>query len=327
MNWWQPENFDKRRTHLKTRSEIIKGIRTYFDALNFTEVQTPVLQTMPAPDTHIHAFKTTRLGHNLKPLKTLGLHTSPEIAMKKLLVAGMENIYQICPVFRNAEEGTSHSCEFTMLEWYRTNTNYTAMMDDCEWMIKSLGISVYKSCNVMGTWERLSVTDAFKHYADIDLPSVLGDIGAFKKVAGVRTTDIDTWEDIFHAVMAEKIEPHLGAQQPTILHDYPVSMAALARKCLDPRFAERFELYISGVELANAYSELTDPKEQRARLNADLAQKKALYGTESEIDEDFLRALEHGMPECSGCALGVDRLVMLATKAETIDEVLWTTKP
>lgn len=327
MNWWHPENFNKRQRHLKIRTQIIKGIRTYFDALNFTEVQTPVLQVMPTPDTHIHAFETTRIGHNLKPQKTLGLHTSPEIAMKKLLVAGMENIYQICPVFRNAEEGTLHSCEFTMLEWYRTHTNYIAMMDDCELMVKSLGIKLYKSCNVAGTWERLTVTDAFAKYAKIDLPSVLSDIDAFKEVAGVRTTDIDTWEDIFHAVMAEKIEPYLGAQHPTILYDYPVCMAALARKCYDPRFAERFELYICGVELANAYSELTDPKEQRARLQADLAQKKAIYGTISEIDEDFLRALEYGMPESSGCALGVDRLVMLASEAETIDEVLWTTKP
>ena len=179
----------------------------------------------------------------------------------------------------------------------------------------------------MGTWQRLSVTDAFKQYANIDLESVLDDIESFEAVAGVRTTETDNWDDIFHAIMAEKIEPNLGQGVPTILHDYPVCMASLARKSFDPRFAERFELYICGVELANAYSELTDAKEQRARMEADMAQKKALYGINAIIDEDFLNALEYGMPQSSGCAFGIDRLIMLATNAETIDEVLWTTKP
>jgi len=317
MNWWQPHNFEKRKEHLKNRQTMIKGVRSYFDAQGFDEVQTPILQIMPTPDTHIHAFETTKLSHSLKPTQTLGLHTSPEIAMKKLLVAGMERIYQICPVFRNAEEGALHSPEFTMLEWYRTGTDYTAMMDDCESLIHSLGMFEDKK------FERLSVEDAFKQYADMDIHE---DLKSQAQSIGIRTIDTDTFEDVFHAVMAEKIEPNLGHQRPTILYDYPVSMAALARKAKDERLAERFELYINGVEIANAFSELTDPVEQRARLEADLKAKKDLYGIDASIDEDFIAALEHGMPQSSGCALGLDRLIMLACGVDNINDVLWTGK-
>lgn len=324
MNWWQPHNFEKRREHLNMRAQIIKATRRYFEGQNFDEVQTPVLQIMASPDTHIHAFETTRLGHNLKPIQSLGLHTSPEIAMKKLLVAGMERIYQICPVFRNAEDSSLHSPEFTMLEWYRTDTDYTAMMNDCESLVKSLGIPKFKTCDVVGEWERLSVANAFQKYANTDLNT---DLKESAQSIGVRVIESDTFEDIFHAIMAEKIEPYLGHDKPTILYDYPVCMASLARKAKDPRYAERFELYICGVELANAFSELTDATEQRARLEADMAQKKAIYDIDAPIDEDFLKALEYGMPESSGCALGLDRLIMLASGADDIDDVLWAGKP
>jgi len=239
----------------------------------------------------------------------------------------MNRIYQICPVFRNAEGGTRHSCEFTMCEWYRTDADYTAMMDDCESLIKSLGFTHFGACALQSDWQRLSVADAFTQYADIDLEPLLNDTDAFKAATDVRTSETDTWEDIFHAVMAEKIEPYLGQGAPTILYDYPICMAALAQKANDPRFAERFELYISGVELANAFSELTDASEQRTRLEADMAHKKALYGIDAQIDEQFLRALEYGMPTSSGCALGLDRLVMLACDTDNIENVLWTAKP
>lgn len=324
MKWWHPQNFEAKKEHLKARQNIIKAARSYFNGQGFDEVQTPVLQVMASPDTHIHAFETTKWARNLKPVETLGLHTSPEIAMKKLLVAGMERIYQICPVFRNGEEGDWHSPEFTMLEWYRVNTDYTAMMDDCEALIKSLGIEHFGACNVMGEWERLSVAQAFQDYAQID---ILGGIKEQASEIGIRVIETDTFEDVFHAVMAEKIEPFLGKNNPTILYDYPVSMAALAKKTSDERFAERFELYIGGVELANAFSELTDPAEQRARLEADIKAKKDIYGIDARIDEDFLEALEFGMPQASGCALGLDRLVMLATGAKRIDDVLWAGKP
>ena len=205
-----------------------------------------------------------------------------------------------------------------MLEWYRTGTDYTAMMEDCEALIKSLGMFTDQE------FERLSVADAFERYAGVDIH---GDLKEQAEAIGVRVADTDQWEDIFHAIMAEKIEPYLGKECPTFLIDYPVSMAALARKGKDERFAERFELYIDGIELANAFSELTDVKEQRARLEADLKAKKELYDIDAQIDEGFLSALEYGMPESSGCALGLDRLVMLACGVDDIDDVLWAGKP
>ena len=321
--WWQPHNFDKRRDNLKTRVKMIKDIRAWFESQEFDEVQTPILQLMPSPDTHIHAFETVQWGRNLKPLGTRGLHTSPEIAMKKLLTAGMEKIYQICPVFRNGEEGRLHSPEFTMLEWYRVGEDYTSMMGDCESLIKSLNISI-NGCDVNTTWQRLTVPHAFQEYAQIDIH---GDLKQQAEEKGIRVTNTDTWEDIFHAVMAEKIEPYLGKEKPTFLYDYPVSMAALAKKAKDERVAERFELYINGVELANAFSELTDPVEQKTRLEADLKAKKDIYGIDAQIDEEFIAALEYGMPESAGCALGFDRLMMLACDADDIEDVLWTEKP
>ncbi len=304
MNWWQPDKFEQKRGYLEKRQAILKTCRSYFEEQGFDEVQTPVLQVMGAPDTHIKPFKTERLE----------LHTSPEIAMKKLLVAGMERIYQICPVFRNGEEGRLHSPEFTMLEWYRTGTDYTAMMDDCDALLALLGFNA--PC------ERLSVAAAFEKYAHINLHE---DLKKQAESIGVRTIATDTFEDIFHAIVAEKIEPHLGQGRPTILYDYPAPLAALAKKRGD--IAERFELYIKGIEIANAFSELTDPQEQRARLEADLKAKKDIYSIDSSLDEDFIRALEYGMPPSAGCALGLDRLVMLACGADIIDDVLWAGKP
>ncbi|MFK7840407.1 MAG: EF-P lysine aminoacylase EpmA [Bdellovibrionales bacterium] len=315
MNWWQPHNFAQKRDNLEKRAQIIKQVRIFFENHNFTETQTPALQIMPSPDTHIHAFQTIQLGRNLRPKATLGLHTSPEIAMKKLLVAGMERIYQICPVFRNAEEGTLHSPEFIMLEWYRSDTNYIAMMDDCEALIKSLGLFEDR------TFERLTVTDAFKAIG-VDIDS---DLKPQAETIGVRTTETDTFEDIFHAIMAEKIEPNLGHGTPTFLIDYPIPLAALAKRRGD--IAERFELYINGIEIANAFSELTDPVEQRKRLEADLKAKKDIYDIDATLDEDFITALEHGMPSASGCALGLERLVMIACDADNISDVQWTEQP
>ena len=310
MQSWNSNEFAKRRTNLETRAQIIKSIRAWFDAKGFTEVQTPILQTMGAPDTHIKPFQTAN------GIKSFELHTSPEIAMKKLLVAGVGDIYQICPVFRREIEGRLHREEFTMLEWYRTGQDYTAMMQDCETLIQSLGMFTDHP------FERLTVAEAFKQYADMDLNQ---DLALQAKSQNIRTIESDTFEDIFHAIMAEKIEPNLGQAKgkirPTLLYDYPASMASLAKK--RDSIAERFELYINGIEIANAFTELTDPKEQRARLEEDLAQKKELYGIETPLDEDFIAALQHGMPESTGCALGLDRLIMIACNADHIKDVQW----
>ncbi len=317
---------------------ILKDVRRFFDAQDFWEVETPILQISPVMDTHIHAFKTEVLGLDLKHERDLYLHTSPEFAMKKLMVAGLPKIYQIGHVFRNGEGSRLHSVEFTMLEWYRAGGGYEDIMQDCMDLLRALKIDTFryngKLCDPHADWQRLSVQDAFKLYANIDLPPLLGErdgVRDFAKAAieqGVRIIDSDNWDDIFHAVMAAKIEAHLGMEVPTILCDYPASMASLSRKKpSDPRFAERFELYVCGVELANAFSELTDASEQRKRFHQEMDIKEKLYGERYPIDEDFLDALEYGLPESGGIALGLDRLVMLATDAQKIEDVLWTGKP
>lgn len=331
MNWWLPHTFEAKRPYLEGRTCLITAIRGFFDQNGFTEVQTPVLQIMPSADLHVHGLKVEN-----GPKDREYLHTSPEFAMKKLLVAGMPKIYQLCPVFRKDPESRLHNPEFTMLEWYRAESGYTAIMEDCEALLRhcaaETGVQTLKygdkSADIAVKWQKLTVCEAFETYAGLNLEELLDSTPGFAAAAGnigVRTHEDDSWEDIFHAIMAEKIEPHLGSGAPCILYEYPASMASLSRKQPDdPRFAERFELYVCGVELANAFSELTDSAEQRARFEAEMAQMQAVYGHRYPIDEDFLAALELGMPESGGIALGVDRLAMLFTGAEAIDQVLWT---
>ena len=312
MNWWLKHNFEKKRAFLEKRVQVIKALRSFFDSRDFVEVHTPALQICPVMDAHIHAFKTVRYGVGRQGAQEMYLHTSPEFDMKKLLAAGMERIYQMCPVYRNAEGSPRHSPEFMILEWYRAGADYHALMDDCEALLSLLGV-----CNSL---ERVSVEAAFDKYAGIGLPEDRDEFAGAAQSAGVRVFDSDQWDDIFHAVMAEKIEPQL---ERTILYDYPVSMAALSRrKEDDPRFAERFELYVNGMELANAFSELTDPVEQRERFEREMALKQELYGETYPPDEDFFAALGY-MPDSAGIALGVERLIMLAAGAEDINDVLW----
>lgn len=335
MSSWLPEKFEQRRPFLEKRTALIKAMRAFFDDQGFMEVETPVLQTSPCAEAHLHGFKTALKNADLSHERDLYLHTSPEFAMKKLLVAGMERIYQICHTFRNAEGSSLHSPEFTMIEWYRTGAGYEQIMDDCVDLLravaKKLDIQTYRyktsSADPFAEWQRVSVAEAFEQYANIGLAAVLDDtenFAAAAKAQGIRVADNDKWDDIFFAVMDALIEPHLGMGAPTILYDYPACMAALSRKKADdPRFAERFELYVCGIELANAFSELTDATEQRTRYHAEMALKKELYGEDYPVDEDFLRALEYGLPESGGIALGIDRLVMLATGADDITQTLW----
>lgn len=359
MAWWQSENFEKKKSNLEKRMQIVKAVRNFFDVQGFYEVETPALQMMPCADMHIHGFYTEYFGPDLEKRKDFYLHTSPEFEMKKLLVAGLPKIFQICKVFRNGENTRLHSPEFTMLEWYRSDADYRDIMEDCEELIRDIArVSNIKAfqykdniCDPLQKFERISVAEAFEKYAGINLSACLRSSpppkfssrwGAealkeqegghehfvnFAKEIGVRTTTDDKWDDIFHAVMAKKIEPYLGQGAPTILYDYPANMACLSKKAKDPRFAERFELYICGVELANAFSELTDATEQRARFEKEMKAKQEHYGFSYLLDEDFLAALEYGMPEAGGIALGLDRLIMLACGAEKIDDILWTGKP
>jgi lysyl-tRNA synthetase class 2 len=261
--------------------------------------------------------------------------------MKKLLASGLERIFQVSPVYRNRERSRTHHPEFSMLEWYRVGEPYTVLMDDCERLLRACKKAV--GGGTLLTWqgvesdpflpfERLSVQEAFLRYAETDLlaaiddplqPSPQGLREACGKL-GVSTAPDDSWEDLFFRIFLEKIENRLGVGRPTILYDYPISLAALSRpKPGAEHLAERFELYVGGLELANAFGELTDPVAQKARFEADMDKKQRLYGERYPIDEDFLAALEEGLPESSGIALGVDRLAMLCTGASRIEDVLW----
>jgi lysyl-tRNA synthetase class 2 len=251
--------------------------------------------------------------------------------MKKLLVAGMPKIFQLTHCFRNAERGATHSPEFSMLEWYRAGATYLDLIADCETLLRAAGTRLMtwqgRVCNPHDAWERLTVAEAFSRHCGIDVLATIDDrdaLAAASQPLGIAPHEGDSWEDLFFRIFLAEIEPKLGIGVPTVLYDYPIEMAALARpKASDPSLCERFELYVCGLELANAFGELTDAAEQRRRFEADVAKKRALYGETYPIDEDFLAALAHGMPESAGIALGFDRLVMLASGATHIDDVLW----
>ena len=261
--------------------------------------------------------------------------------MKKLLVAGMERIVQIARVFRNEERSATHHPEFTMLEWYRAHETTEAVAADCESLLRATlaaaGADSFawrgRRADMTQGIERLSVAEAFRRHAGIDILATAPDprapsldlLEAAAQAIAIAPRPGDSWEDLFFRVFLERIEPKLGIGRPTILAFYPISMAALARADpADPRLADRFELYVCGLELANAFGELTDVAEQRRRFAADNELRARRYGARAPVDEDFLAALAHGLPPASGIALGLDRLVMLATGAEHIEDVLWT---
>jgi lysyl-tRNA synthetase class 2 len=308
------------------RNRIVAALRQWFGTQGFVEVDAAALQVSPGNETHLHAFTTEMIATGGARVPRY-LHTSPEFAMKKLLAAGEEKIVSFSHVFRNREQTPLHAPEFTMVEWYRTGAPYEAIMDDCAALLRLAGDTLRwkgREADATASPERITVAEAFARHAGIDLAATNGDRDRFAGVAGVRVAADDTWSDIFSRVLSEKVEPHLGIGRAAFLTEYPVSEAALARaKPGNPAVAERFELYACGVELANGFAELTDPAEQRRRFAADMDEKARIYGERYPVDEDFLAALAH-MPPASGVALGLDRLVMLATGATHIDQVQWT---
>jgi lysyl-tRNA synthetase class 2 len=334
MSWWHPDRFAARRPGLETRARIMSAVRQFFAERGFAEVETPALQVSPGLEPHLSAF-ATELARPGEGRVVRHLHTSPEFAMKKLLVAGEPRIFQLARVFRNGEGGRLHHPEFTMLEWYRAGASYREVMEDCEALLRAAAPRYTwegRSADPKAPWIYVSVVEAFQRWAGIDLLATAPDperpsLARLADAAGrtgIAPHEGDEWEDLFFRIFLERIEPRLGTGAPAILYDYPISMAALARpKPEDPRLAERFELYVCGVELANAFGELTDAAEQRRRFARDRAVKEARYGFSYPVDEDFLAALAYGMPESAGIALGFDRLVMLAAGAPRIEDVLW----
>ncbi len=332
--WWSRDSHADRRPFLEGRGRIRDAVRGWFQAHGFTEVECGALQASPGNEAHLHGFRTDWVGEN-GDRRPLYLHTSPEFASKKLLAAGETKIFDYARVYRNGEAGPLHTSEFTMLEWYRAGEGYGVVMADCVELcrlaLKEGRREVFEwrglTCDPNPEPERLTVSEAFTRHAEIDLEPTLGDARALARAAqsiGVRTVAEDSWSDIFSRVLVERVEPRLGQGWLTLLCEYPADEAALARPLTrDPRYAERFELYACGVELANGFGELTDPVEQRRRFEAEMDVKQAAYGERYPLDEEFLAALEH-MPPASGVALGFDRLVMLATGARRIADVLWT---
>ncbi len=337
--WWAPHRHADRRPALMARNRIVAALRGHFAERDFVEVEAAALQVSPGNEAHLSAFATHLLGPD-GAAQPLYLHTSPEFACKKLLAAGEPRLVSFARVYRNRERGPLHHPEFTMLEWYRAGADYDVLMQDCADLLalaaERAGTRRFthrgREADPFAAFERVTLAEAFAERAGIDLLATVAADGstdrealaAAVRGAGLRVAPDDGWADLFSRVLVARIEPHLGLGRPTILCEYPVSEAALARPSpRDPRVAERFELYACGVELANAFGELTDPAEQRRRFETEMAEKARIYGETYPIDEDFLDALAI-MPEASGIALGLDRLVMLATGAPRIDDVIWT---
>lgn len=294
QNW----SLSRKRQRLTERAQIIQAIRSFFIERGYLEVETPHRIPANAPEPHIDPVASG----------PWALHTSPELAMKRMLAAGYEQLFQICRVWREGERGQFHLPEFTLLEWYRTGIDYNALMNECMELLYVLvpesKLSVPgRSIDLTMPWQKLTLAEAFSRHASIELNDALA-------------------ADCFEEILTREVEPHLGKEKPTFLTEYPSRLAALSRtKPGEPEIAERFELYIDGLELANAFSELTDPQEQRQRFEEDEACRRAAGKTPYPLPEKFLDELSC-MPEAAGIALGLDRLVMLLTGATEIDQVV-----
>ncbi len=318
------------------RDPVVDAVRAFFKGQGFREVETPLFVRYPGMEPYLEVFATTWTTARGEVHPGF-LTTSPEYAMKKLLAAGLGPIFQICKSFRNGEEVSArHNPEFTILEWYRPHADYRDLMRDCEELFRAIARALDPAGGGAGwryggrwidftaPWERLSVREAFRRYADADPFAEAPALVEVARAKGYPITPATTWEQAYHQIFLNEVEPYLGQTTPTFLYDYPIALAALARpRPDDPTVAERFELYVAGIEMANAFSELIDPAEQLRRLRAEQAERRALGKTFYEVDDDFIRALATGLPPSAGIALGVDRLVMLFADVASIREVLW----
>jgi lysyl-tRNA synthetase class 2 len=323
--WWDAESLAARLPFLRRRGLVTAATRAFFTSRGYTEVETPYAVPAPGEEVHVRSFATqfrTVRGQAVP----MWLHTSPEFAMKKLLAGGAGPIFQFARVWRNEEGSATHAPEFTMLEWYRPGATMEALMDETESLLRAV-LPPTVTCNGITTslaqFERLTVAEAFFRHTGADVLATSGDAASLAHQAGAVLRDGEDWEDLFFRLLLERIEPSLGRHLPTFLTHWPAAQAALARRDpMDTRVALRFEIYVAGLELANAFEELTDSAEQRQRFVADRARRHALFGKDWDLDEEFLAALP-AMPPCAGIALGFDRLAMMASGADSIEQVLW----
>ncbi len=342
--WQQLKNNPSLLQPLKIREHVIDQVRSFFKAKDFWEVETPQLVASPGTEPYLEVFATELKRANGSKYPGY-LLTSPEYALKKLIAAGLPRVFQIGKSLRN-EEGQSgkHNPEFTMIEWYRTQADYTDVMVDCEGLFRSIATFLhqlepakYPSKDVLAyqgmeyqlakPWPRLKIAELFARYAEITTEQLVSDeLVTIAQQRGHAITNPGTaWDDAFFGILLKEIEPELKKlRQPFFLCDYPLQQAALSKTCAyDPRFAERFELYVGELEIANSFSELTDAAEQRRRLEAELELRQQLGKTKYQLDEDFITALESGLPPTGGIALGIDRLAMLFANVATLQEVLF----
>jgi lysyl-tRNA synthetase class 2 len=334
---WLPARLAARLPALRRRAALLAQTRAFFAVRGYTEIETPALVPVPGMEVHLSGFGTT-----FRPMlggedRHLWLRTSPELAIKRLLVAGAGPVFEIARVWRNGEISPRHNPEFTMLEWYRPGAGLDDLMEETEAFIRAVLPPVVThtgvATNLARPFERLTIADAFIQYCNgLDILATLdtageGDGAALQKAAlaaGFTPRDGEGWEDLFFRLLLDGVEPQLGRDCATFLTHWPAPQAALARRDpADPRVALRFELFVAGIELANAFDELTDAGEQSARFTRDVAERQRLYDEGWPVDKDFLDALRHGMPPTAGIALGFDRLAMLAAGVETIEDTLW----
>jgi len=328
---------EAQRRHARARARLQAVVREALGAMGYEEVETPCLVPAPGMEPHIQAFDTAFVPERGGAPRPLFLHTSPEYAMKRLLAEGFPRIFQLARVFRNGEVSRSHNPEFTMLELYRAGADYAGVMADLERLVEACARALSAdgaprasrggiAIDLTAPFERLTVSEAFLRHADVDLGACAGDAARLAEAARRAGHDPgppgEGFDDVFFRVMLDAVEPRIGLALPTYLLDWPAPMAALSRvKRDDPRFAERFELYAGGLELANGFTELNDAAEQRRRLVAERSLRDRLGHRAYPLDEGFLEAVGR-MPDAGGVAVGLDRLLMLLTGAEAIEDVL-----
>jgi EF-P lysine aminoacylase GenX len=315
----------------KARTKLINKTRSFFDNQGFLEVQTPLLAPYLIPESYLEIFET-KLKNKLGKEAKAYLATSPEMWHKKLLAASSGNIYEITKSFRNTDIGGHfHNPEFTLLEWYRVGKDYKDTMKDCQKLIRFLNNNkpflTYqgKQLNIGKPFMQITIAQAFEKYAQVkqkDLFS-LDKIKVVAKKNGITVKDKDTWEEIYNLLFLQMVEPNLGIEQPTIIFDFPQQFAPLAKpNPQNPKFKKRFEVYLFGIELADAYDELTDPNLQEKEFAKEQKLRQKLNKTPYPADKDFLEALRKGLPDCSGVALGIDRLTMIFTDQTDINNVI-----